>query len=111
MENITVSPLELAEQIIAGRRLQRTDDLDFLIRCDLDELCRGADKIRAAYVGSKVNLCSIINARSGRCPEDCKYCAQSAHHHTSCEIYDFLPEEEILRACKLNEQEGVHRIS
>ena len=36
MENITVSPLELAQQIIAGRRLQRTDDLDFLIRCDLD---------------------------------------------------------------------------
>lgn len=111
MENITVSPLELAEQIIAGRRLQRIDDLDFLIRCDLDELCRGADKIRAACVGNKVNLCSIINARSGRCPEDCKYCAQSAHHHTSCEIYDFLPEEEILRACKLNEQEGVHRFS
>ncbi len=53
MENITVSPLELAEQIIAGRRLQRTDDLDFLIRCDLDELCRGADKIRAACVAAR----------------------------------------------------------
>ena len=64
MENITVSPLELAEQIIAGRRLQRTDDLDFLIRCDLNELCRGADKIRAACVGSKVNLCSITYKRS-----------------------------------------------
>ena len=58
-------------------------------------------------IGDKVDLCSIINGRSGRCPEDCKYCAQSVHHHTSCEIYDFLPEEKILEACKMNEEEGV----
>ena len=111
MEKITVSPLELAEQIIQGRRMTRTDDLDYFITCDLTELCQGADKIRAACVGDKVDLCSIINGRSGRCPEDCKYCAQSAHHHTKCEVYDFLPEEEILRVCKLNESEGVHRFS
>ena len=43
--------------------------------------------------------------------EDCKYCAQSVHHHTSCEIYDFLPEEKILEACKMNEEEGVDRFS
>ena len=58
-----------------------------------------------------MDLCSIINGRSGRCPEDCKYCAQSAHHHTDCEVYDFLPEEDILAACKLNEREGVDRFS
>lgn len=62
-------------------------------------------------MGDKVDLCSIINGRSGRCPEDCKYCAQSAHNHTDCEVYDFLPQEEILRVCKLNEQEGVDRFS
>ena len=65
--------------------------------------------IREAYIGDKVDLCSIINGRSGRCPEDCKYCAQSVHHHTSCEIYDFLPEKKILEACKMNEEEGVDR--
>lgn len=62
-------------------------------------------------IGDKVDLCSIINGRSERCPEDCKYCAQSAHNHTSCEIYDFLPEEKIVEACKLNESEGVDRFS
>ena len=66
------------------------------LTCDLDELCEGADRIREACIGDKVDLCSIINGRSGRCPEDCKYCAQSAHHHTSCEVYNFLPEEKIL---------------
>ena len=111
MENITVSPLELAEQIIAGRRLQRTDDLDFLIRCDLNELCRGADKIRAACVGSKVNLCSIINARSGRCPEDCKYCAQSAHYPTQVQEYPLLGTEEIVAQARYNAERGVLRYS
>ena len=67
--------------------------------------------IREKFIGDKVDLCSIINGRSGKCPEDCKYCAQSAHHHTNCEVYDFLPEEKILEACRMNEREGVDRFS
>lgn len=103
--------LQLAEEIIAGRRISRQDDLDMFLTCNLKELCEGADRIREHFIGDKVDLCSIINGRSGRCPEDCKYCAQSAHHHTNCEVYDFLPEEKILEVCKLNESEGVDRFS
>ena len=101
----------LADEIIAGRRISRQDNLNMFITCGLEELCEGADRIREHFIGDKVDLCSIINGRSGRCPEDCKYCAQSAHNHTSCEIYDFLPEEKIVEACKLNESEGVDRFS
>lgn len=103
--------LALAQEIVNGRQLTRKDDLSFFFTCDLDTLCQGADQIREKFVGDKVDLCSIINGRSGRCPEDCKYCAQSAHNHTDCEVYDFLPEEKILEACKLNEREGVDRFS
>ena len=103
--------LALAEEIINGRRLKRGEDLSFFLTTDLDQLCEGADRIRAACIGDKVDLCSIINGRSGRCPEDCKYCAQSAHHHTQCEVYDFLPEEDIVAACRMNEGEGVDRFS
>ena len=106
-----MTPLELAEEIINGRRIKRQDDLTFFLNCDLDELCEGADRIRKHFVGDKVDLCSIINGRSGKCPEDCKYCAQSAHNHTDCDVYDFLPEEDIVKACKLNESEGVDRFS
>ena len=101
----------LADEIIAGRRISRQDNLNMFITSDLKELCEGADRIREHFIGDKVDLCSIINGRSGRCPEDCKYCAQSAHNHTSCEIYDFLPEEKIVEACNLNESEGVDRFS
>ena len=106
-----MNALTLAQEIIAGRRITREDDLSFFLTCDLNELCEGADRIRAHFIGDKVDLCSIINGRSGRCPEDCKYCAQSAHHHTDCEVYDFLPEETIVEACKLHESEGVDRFS
>lgn len=103
--------LALAEEIINGKRITRGDDLSIFLTCDLKELCQGADKIREACVGDKVDLCSIINGRSGRCPEDCKYCAQSVHNHTDCEVYDFLPEKKIVEACKMNEREGVDRFS
>lgn len=101
----------LAQEIIDGRRMTREDDLHFFLRCDLTDLCQGADTIRKAFIGNKVDLCAIINGRSGRCPEDCKYCAQSAHYPTNCQVYDFLPEKEIVDACKLHEREGVHRFS
>lgn len=103
--------IQLAEEIINGRRITRGDDLSVFISCDLEEITKGADMIRAHFVGDKVDLCSIINGRSGKCPEDCKYCAQSAHNHTNCEVYDFLSEDKILEACKMNEREGVDRFS
>lgn len=103
--------LNLADEIINGRRISRDDDLSIFLKADLEELCQGADKIRQHFVGNRVDLCSIINGRSGRCPEDCKYCAQSAFNKTDCEVYDFLPEETIVEACKLNEREGVDRFS
>ena len=100
---------ELAKEIIDGRRLSGAEDLSFFIDCSLDRLREGADAIRKACVGERVDLCAIINARSGKCSEDCKYCAQSAHHRTNCASYPFLPEKEIVDACKLHEQEGVAR--
>ena len=101
----------LAQQIIEGRRLQRGEDFSFFINCELRELCEGANQIRKHFVGDKVDLCSIINGRSGKCLEDCKYCAQSVHNHTSCEIYDFLDSEEIVQEALSNEEEGVDRFS
>lgn len=78
---------------------------------DIDALCDAADEISRRWQGEIVDSCSIVNARSGRCGEDCKWCAQSAHHHTGCDIYDFLDESEIMKAAAANEEAGIHRFS
>lgn len=102
---------ELADEIISGRRLGREDDLTGFLEGSLDELCRGADRIRAHFRGNKVDLCTIINGKSGRCSEDCKYCAQSCHNHTGVEEYGFLPTETIVQEALANQREGVDRFS
>ncbi|MCF2595240.1 biotin synthase BioB [Pseudoflavonifractor phocaeensis] len=101
----------LAEEIIVGRRLGREDDLSVLVTADLEELCQGADRIRKALCGDRFDLCTIINGRSGRCGENCKFCAQSCHNHTNVEEYPFLPLEEIVAEGKRNEAAGIHRYS
>ena len=102
---------QLADEIIRGRRLTGEDDLSGFITADLDALRAGADRIRERFIGDKVDLCTIISGRSGKCSENCKFCAQSASYHTACDIYDLMDEEEILAAAKANQQEGVARFS
>lgn len=103
--------LNLAQEIINGRRLNPEDDLSFFLISNKEDLCKGADEIRKALCGNYVDLCSIINGRSGRCGEDCKFCAQSAHHCTNVKEYPFLEPEEILKDCKYHEEKKVPRYS
>lgn len=99
------------EDIINGYRIKRTDDLNFFINCNLEQLCAGANRIRSSLCGNKINLCSIINGKSGRCSENCKFCAQSAHYCTGITEYNFLNEEAILAECTHNEKRGVNRFA
>ena len=101
----------LADEIIAGRRITREDDLNAFLTVDLQELCSGADRIRRHFCGDHVDLCSIINGKSGRCSENCRFCAQSAHNCTGVDEYGFLSTETILAECRHNEARGVHRFS
>lgn len=103
--------LQLADEIIGGRRLHREEDLSYFECEPLETLCQGADRIRRMLCGNHVELCSIINGRSGRCSENCKFCAQSAHHHTGIEEYPFLDTDRILEDCRRHEEKGVHRYS
>lgn len=103
--------MELAEQIIGGKRLKREEDLSFLLEVDLEELCEAANQIRESLCGNSVSLCAIINGRSGRCSEDCKFCAQSSYHKTGITEYPFLDAEHIAANCKKHADKGVHRYS
>lgn len=110
MENVLSLP-ELTQKIIKGYRLKRGDDLSFFLTVPLDELQRAAGKLQQHFCGRHIDLCTIINGRSGRCGEDCSYCAQAACHHTDCEEYSFLSPEEIIRNAKADQDAGANRFA
>ncbi len=73
---------------------------EIFLNTPLNELICRANQVRKEFIGNKLELCSILNARSGRCPEDCKFCAQSARHHTDISIYPLKTREEIVNAAQ-----------
>lgn len=79
--------------------------------CMLDAICDAADEVRRALEGNLLDTCSIVNGRSGRCTENCKWCAQAASHHTGCKEYDFIDENEYFDTLDRNSRRGVRRIS
>lgn len=76
---------------------------------DLWELCAIASQIRDHYCGKEVHLCGIINAKSGHCPEDCKFCAQSKYFTTGIKTYPFLPKDDIREGAKVAAEQGATR--
>ena len=103
--------MNIAKKIISGERLKPDDDLKFFLTTPLEQLQAGAQLIQRHFCGNRVDLCTIINGKSGRCTENCKYCAQSARHKTGVDEYDFLPTEKILAVALANEAAGVNRFS
>ncbi len=77
----------------------------------LQELCAKADEIRRFFCSNQFDICAIINGKSGRCSENCRFCAQSVHNHTGAEEYPLLPAEEILEQARKNAEQGVLRYS
>jgi biotin synthase len=67
-----------------------------------------AAEIREHFKGNKVNLCGIVNAKSGLCTENCKFCAQSAHYRTNAPVYPLLAKGELLDRAKRMKEEGAH---
>lgn len=102
---------ELTQRILQGGDITRDEASLLWSYPDLDELCDAADTICRAFQGTKVDSCSIVNARSGLCGEDCKWCAQSKFHATGCDTYNFADENKVLEGAKRNAAEGIKRFS
>lgn len=101
---------QLKEKILSGGELDESEAyalLDF----DPADLRRAAMEVTEAFCAKVFEPCSIINARSGRCPENCKWCAQSAHYPTTCDTYDIVDYDECMAAARDNHSKGVKRFS
>lgn len=101
---------EIKQRVIRGINVTRSD-AEILASASLDELCAAAREITERYHGRKLDSCSIINARSGLCSEDCKWCAQASRHNTGCRTYDFIDPQHALDAAIRNKQAGIKRFS
>ncbi|MCI9385046.1 MAG: biotin synthase BioB [Lachnospiraceae bacterium] len=102
---------ELKQKIYEGADISY-DEAAALAGEPLDALAAAANEIREKMCGNRFDMCTIINGKCGKCSEDCKYCAQSAHYHTDCkETYPLLPTEELLAGARHNKEQGVLRYS
>jgi biotin synthase len=84
-------------------------DVNFLLNAPLMQLVATANQVREKFIGNQLHLCSIVNAKSGHCSEDCKFCAQSAHHHCAIETYPLISGEKLLAAAHTAKQNGAHK--
>lgn len=98
----------VVERIINGETLTPEEALQLANAegADIFDLFRAASRVKEHFVGNEVHLCSIINAKSGRCAEDCAFCAQSAHHKTDAPVYPLVEEERLLESARAAETSG-----
>jgi biotin synthase len=101
---------QASDAILAGDQIDRPTALQ-LLGSTKEDLWQAADSLRRHFLGDHFDLCSIINAKSGNCTENCRFCAQSARHHTGIDAYQVIAEEEAMAQAKDNDVHGVHRIS
>jgi biotin synthase len=104
------NPLRVAEAALLQERRPLTKAEVMAVAAlpldDLPDLVALAHKVRLAYCGPGVELESLINAKSGACPEDCAFCSQSARHQTDVDVYAFLDLDEVLDAARATRAAG-----
>lgn len=102
---------QLGKKVLAGEQLAFDEAIQLtqIAEDDIPILLGVANKVRNKFTGNQVDTCEIVNARSGSCSEDCKFCAQSAHHDVKLDVYPLMSENRILEAAKNAETHGAYR--
>ncbi|MDE7408055.1 MAG: biotin synthase BioB, partial [Muribaculaceae bacterium] len=101
----------MKNKVLAGNELSWDEVLQLGATHDHEALWAAAEEITRAMCPRQFDSCSIANARSGRCSENCKWCAQSAHFHTGCNEYDLIDRDECMRQAIYNHKQGIKRFS
>lgn len=111
---ITMTFIEtLKERVLAGGAVTADEAYrlaDEAAGCR-EELYAAAAEVTKKFCSPVFDSCSIVNARSGKCPENCKWCAQSAHYRTGADVYPLISEEECMRHADMSRRHGIHRFS
>jgi len=98
----------LGESVLAGGSIDFREAVELFERSDYDvhELFHVANRLRLNRFGNRIHLCSIVNAKSGNCPEDCGFCSQSARHATQIQKYGLMSTQEMVSAARKAAEQG-----
>lgn len=102
---------DLKEKVLNGYQVTLEDIQDLLHSVSNSELYDAANEITKRCASRLFDMCSIINAKSGLCSEDCKWCAQSIHYHTGVQTYGLVSVDECIQTAKIHAEQGVKRFS
>jgi len=108
--------MEMENKSVSGEKITKDEAIRLFEIADSSQelfrdLLEAARRVKESSFKNSVEFCSIINAKSGRCSEDCSYCSQSAHYATGSDEYGLLSYEEILENARQAESKGVRRFS
>lgn len=98
-------------KILAGKQITTEEVAELLKIQDKQIVYNLANEIKKHFIGNNVEFCSIVNAKSGSCSEDCKWCSQSAHYKTLIEKYSFINSHQAVNAAMQSTKQGINRFS
>ena len=102
---------ELKRKVLCGEELSLEEVYALSETDDKEALYAASAEITRKCASRKYDLCCIRNARSGKCSENCKWCAQSSFHNCQIELYDLIDEEDALRNLEHAKQKGIRKFS
>ncbi len=96
------------ERVRSGKLLSCDEAMQILTARGsmLTAFMAGAQQLKEKYLGERIDLCSIINAKSGSCAENCSFCAQSSHHQVDVQTYPLKSREELLNGALAAQENG-----
>jgi len=101
---------QIKNKILNGFQINKEDAMQ-LISADLEKLSTASNELRQYFCGNAFDICTIINGKNGKCSENCKFCAQSAHYKVSIEEYPLLDCKSLLKEAIYNFDKGILRYS
>ncbi len=104
---------QLEEKILGGDSITKEEAFSVaeISGHDVFKLFLSANKIRSHFMGNSAGLCSIVNAKSGSCPEDCSFCAQSSKSTSMVDVYPLMNKDVVLERAREAKKAGVKRFS
>ena len=93
---------KIGDKVLEGRSVSMKEILPLLEvkGPDLMDLVAVANRVRVEFNGNEIDLCSLLNAKSGKCSEDCAFCAQSAHYQTDAPTYPLMNADQMVKEAK-----------